>query len=223
MSALNVIKSLYNLLIEYTAYSNKCFLLSESVISAGNSLTPDNNILIVPLLSGIFVLLAAGVTTAVNAHISKRQVIGSVISTARIKWNEELRSSYIDFITTLHKIPFNEATFRSKIDEEIIHLQQFETKISLLLNRHDKAIMGQIHNHYNSSGKKQSKKSHKRSDDLHRDFWREMMDYRNLFLSTYKLSNEQNEMELAQKLGNLDLLLHIIMKTEWEKSKHFNL
>lgn len=134
----------------------------------------------------------------------KVQTKGSSVSTFRVNWIEQLRSNYSEFYVALHKVG---SKYRAgllqphdyKDDPDAEKMLLMRAKIKLLLN-HNKV-----------------------TDPEHKEFWDKLVDYMVSFQTYYssgKLSDE-TESELDQKRIDIEDILLVIFKKEWNKAKNF--
>jgi len=144
--------------------------------------------------------------TLLVAYAAYRGVIkqskASSVSGFRVKWIEDLRVSYAEFLIALrnvdNKIRLGTLDLSQyQRDEDIDKVQFLKTKIKLLLNHNET------------------------SDKEHVDFWKALLQYMDDHRTYYKGAfSELTENELDQKRVVMERLLLSIFKREWDKAKN---
>lgn len=144
--------------------------------------------------------------TLLVAYAAYRGVIkqskASSVSGFRVKWIEDLRVSYAEFLIALrnvdNKIRLGTLDLSQyQRDEDLDKVQFLKTKIKLLLNHNET------------------------SDKEHVDFWKALLQYMDDHRTYYKGDfSETTENELDQKRVAMERLLLTIFKKEWDKAKN---
>lgn len=144
--------------------------------------------------------------TLLVAYAAYRGVIkqskASSVSGFRVKWIEDLRVSYAEFLIALrnvdNKIRLGTIDLSQyQRDEDLDKVQFLKTKIKLLLNHNET------------------------SDKEHVDFWKALLQYMDDHRTYYKGDfSEMRENELDQKRVAMERLLLTIFKKEWDKAKN---
>ena len=133
-----------------------------------------------------------------------KQSKASTVSTFRVKWIEDLRQSYSEFLVALRNVgdkirsgQLNLSQYRK--DEDAEKLQLLQTKIKLLLN----------HN--------------KETNPEHSEFWDKLLTYIEQHHQYYRGPySEVTEQLLDRQRIEIEEVLLVIFKDEWEKAKNFN-
>jgi len=132
-----------------------------------------------------------------------KQSKASTVSTFRVKWIEDLRQSYSEFLVALRnvgdKIRSGQLNlYQYRKDEDAEKLQLLQTKIKLLLNHNQK------------------------TNPEHSEFWDKMLVYIEQHHEYYRGEySEDTEQILDQQRIEMEEILLVIFKNEWEKAKNF--